>query len=502
MPPAVDDSFLALPLRELTAAALTRAGELGARHTSVRIDRVRKGTVRLRDAVLEGSEDGMDTGLAVRVRHGGAWGFAATAEPTQAAALACAERAVQIARHCSGTGADQADLADEPVHHDATWVSGHQVNPFAVPEADRTALLADWSRRLLAAPEVVHVLAQLSAVQENKFYADQAGTCTTQQRVWLHPMVLAVGRHRETGALETLRSTGPPSGRGWEYVAGSGWDWDGELAELPWLLAEKLRAPRVEPGSYDLVIDPSNLWLTIHESVGHATELDRALGHEAGYAGTTFATPDLLGTLRFGSELMNVTGDRTAEHGLATIGFDDEGVAAQSWELVTEGVLTGFQSDRRTAGTIGAGRSNGCAHAESGRYAPLSRMPNVSLRPAEHGPGLEDLIGGVTDGIYLAGSGSWSIDMQRHDFQFTAQHCHRIRSGRLAGQLRNVAYQGTTGEFWGSLCALGGPDTYRMFGADLCGKGQPVQISAAGHGCPPAVFERVRVVDASLEAGP
>jgi TldD protein len=488
-------------IRDLASAALARADELGARHASARIDRVRRASVRLRDGLLDDSEDTTQTGLAVRLCHGGAWGFAATTELTLAAAAACADRAVQIARYCSAIGTGLGEPVPEPVHGAASWAPAQHVSPFEVPAAARAARLADWSTRLLAAPQVVHVLATLSVVQEDKFYADQAGTSVNQRRAWVHPMLVAVGRDPDNGAIGALRTTGPPSGRGWDYLDGVGWDWDRELAELPDLLAEKLRAPRVEPGAYDLVIDPSNLWLTIHESVGHATELDRALGHEAGYAGTTFATPDLIGTLRMGSTLMNVTADRTAEYGLATIGFDDEGVAAQEWDLVTEGVLTGFQSDRRTAAAVGAQRSTGCAYAESGLRPPLPRMPNVSLRPAPDGPGLADLIGGVSDGIYVAGSGSWSIDMQRRNFQFTAQHCHRIRRGRLCGQLRNVAYQGSTQEFWGSLTELGGPDTYRLFGADMCGKGQPVQISPASHGCPAALFVNVRVVDASRESG-
>ncbi|WP_368077479.1 TldD/PmbA family protein [Actinomadura sp. WMMB 499] len=370
-----------------------------------------------------------------------------------------------------------------------------------MPPADRTAALVEWSGRLLAAPEVGHVLAKLRCTRESKFYADLAGTVTVQQRVRIHPMLHALGVHPRTGAGAALRTLGPPTGRGLEYLDGEGWDWDAEIAGLPELLGAKLAAPAVRPGRYDLVIDPSNLWLTLHETVGHATELDRALGHEAAYAGTTFATPDLLGSLRYGSEAMNVTADRTAEHGLATVGFDDEGVAAQEWDLVTGGVLTGFQTDRGTAPLVGAGRSTGCAYAESGLHAPLQRMPNVSLRPAPGGPSTEELIGGVADGLYIVGSGSWSIDDRRRGFQFTAQRCHRIRGGRLAGQVNDVAYQGDTIGFWTSLRAVGGPADHRVFGADLCGKGQPVQTAAASHGSPAAVFEGVRVTAASREAG-
>jgi TldD protein len=298
-----------------------------------------------------------------------------------------------------------------------------------------------------------------------------------------------------------MRSVAPPVGRGWEFLTGTGWDWDAELATLPDLLAEKMAAPSVAPGIYDLVIDPSNLWLTIHESIGHATELDRALGYEAAYAGTSFATFDKLGQLRYGSPVMHVTADRNAEHGLATVGYDDEGVAAQSWDLVRDGVLVGYQIDRHMAHMKGLGRSNGCAFADSPHHVPIQRMANVSLQPAAAGPPTDGLIGAVDDGIYVIGDKSWSIDMQRYNFQFTGQRFYRIRGGRLAGQLRDVAYQATTTDFWGSLEAVGGPSTYVLGGAFNCGKGQPGQVAAVSHGCPSALFRQVRILNTTSEAG-
>jgi TldD protein len=250
-----------------------------------------------------------------------------------------------------------------------------------------------------------------------------------------------------------------------------------------------------------VVIDPSNLWLTIHESIGHATELDRALGYEAAYAGTSFATPDKLGKLQYGSPIMNVTGDRTADHGLATVAFDDEGVAAQSWDLIRDGVLVGYQLDRHIARLTGMGRSNGCAYADSPLHVPVQRMANVSLQPAPNGPTTAELIGQVDNGIYVVGDKSWSIDMQRYNFQFTGQRFYRIRGGRLAGQLRDVAYQGTTTQFWGSMEAVGGESTYVMGGAFNCGKAQPGQVAAVSHGCPSALFRGVRILNTVQEAG-
>jgi TldD protein len=506
----LDQSFLALPLRGLADAALTRARELGAQHADFRFERVRGASWRLRDAKPAGSSDTTDLGYAVRVVHEGTWGFASGVDLTTNAAARVAEQAVAVARlsaqvtraagKATGSAAEVV-LADEPVHADRTWVSAYEQDPFTVPADEKSGLLAQWSERLLRAPVVSHVDATLLTVHENKFYADSAGTTTTQQRVRLHPQLTAVAVDDSTGEFDSMRTLAPPVGRGWEYLTGTGWDWEGELAEIPELLAEKLRAPGVEAGTYDLVIDPSNLWLTIHESIGHATELDRALGYEAAYAGTSFATFDQLGTLRYGSEIMNVTGDRTAEHGLATIGYDDEGVAAQSWDLIKDGTLVGYQLDRRIAQLSGFQRSNGCAYADSPEHVPVQRMANVSLQPDPGGLSTEDLIGGVDRGIYVVGDRSWSIDMQRYNFQFTQQRAYAIRNGRLGEQLRDVVYQGITPEFWGSMVAVGGPQTYVLGGAFNCGKAQPGQVAAVSHGCPTAVFQNVNILNATAESG-
>jgi len=503
----IDPSFLALPLRALADAALARARALGAGHADFRFERVRSASWRLRDARVAGASDITDLGYAVRVVHGGSWGFASGVDLSMDAAARVASQAVAMAKLSAkvieAAGSDErVELADEPVHADRTWVSSYEVDPFGVPDTDKTGLLAEWSGRLLAADGVAHADAALLTVHENKFYADTAGTTTTQQRVRLHPQLTAVAVDPVSGEFESMRTLAPPVGRGWEYLTGAGgWDWDAELAELPGLLAEKMAAPSVEAGAYDLVIDPSNLWLTIHESIGHATELDRALGYEAAYAGTSFATFDQLGSLRYGSEIMNVTGDRTAEHGLATIGYDDEGVAAQSWDLVKDGTLVGYQLDRRIARLTGFERSNGCAYADSPEHVPVQRMANVSLRPAPEGPSTEALIGDVENGLYLVGDRSWSIDMQRYNFQFTAQRAYRIRNGVLAGQVRDFAYQASTTDFWGSMTAVGGPQTYVLGGAFNCGKAQPGQVASVSHGCPSALFRGVNILNTTQEAG-
>ncbi len=399
--------------------------------------------------------------------HEGAWGFAAGIDLSPDGAARLADQAVAMATMSKVLSRDPVVLADEPVYADAVWISSYEIDPFDVPEAERVARLAELSERLMAADGVDHVDAHLMHVLENKFYADTAGTTTTQQRVRLQPQFTAVQVDRGAGAFSSMRTLAPPVGRGWEYLTGTGWDFDAEIAELPDLLAEHVKAPSVEAGRYDLVIDPSNLWLTIHESIGHATELDRALGYEAAYAGTSFATLDQLGTLEYGSAVMNVTGDRVVEHGLSTIGYDDEGVQTQKFDIIRDGTLVGYQLNRQMAAQQGlnGGRSNGCAYADSAGHIPLQRMANVSLQPATDGPSTEELISGVERGIYVLGDRSWSIDMQRYNFQFTGQRFFKIEDGRLAGQVRDVAYQATTTDFWGSMEAVGGPSTYVLGGA-------------------------------------
>ncbi len=500
----IDPAFRALPLRALADAALGRARELGAQHADVRIEQITTQSIELRDGSVTGVSDGTTVGLAVRVIVDGVWGFASHGELSTARAAATAERAVQVARTLAPVAVERVERAGEPVYADAVWVSDYAVDPFTVPTRDKVGLLTEWSRRLLASDGVDHVAAYVEQVRENKFYADLAGTSTTQQRVRIAPSFTATAVDRAAGAFETMTSLAPPVGRGWEYLTGAAadgaWDWDTELTGVPALLAEKTKAPSVQAGRYDLVIDPTNLWLTIHESVGHATEYDRAIGYEAAYAGTSFATPDQLGSLRYGSDLMHVTGDRTEPHGLATVGFDDDGVATGEWDLVRDGVLVGYQLDRTFAPRLGLARSNGCAYADSPHHVPIQRMANVSLRPDPvRDTSTDELIGGVERGIYVVGDKSWSIDMQRYNFQFTGQRFFRIEDGQLAGQLRDVAYQATTTDFWGSMDAVGGPSTWMLNGAMNCGKAQPGQVAAVSHGCPSARFRGVNVLNTQEE---
>ena len=498
----VDPDFLALPRRALADAALSAARAAGASYADLRIHRLTTEVVQLRDGELENSTLDREIGLAVRVIVDGTWGFASHAELDPAVAADTARRAVRVATTLAPLNAERIELAAEPVYDDLSWVSAYRIDPFTVPGPDKIAVLADYSERLLAADGVDHVSASLQAVKEQVYYADTFGTSTTQQRVRVQPSLEAVSVDPSAGSFETMRTLAPPTARGWEAVADdSVWNWSAELAELPALLAEKVKAPTVTAGPTDLVIDPSNLWLTIHESIGHATEYDRAIGYEAAYAGTSFATPDKLNSMQYGSPVMNVTADRTVEHGLATTGFDDEGVRAQSWDLVRDGLFVGYQLDRVFAPRLGESRSNGCSYADSAHHVPIQRMANVSLQPGTEDLSTDDLISRVSDGIYIVGDKSWSIDMQRYNFQFTGQRFFRIRDGKLDGQLRDVAYQATTTDFWGSMEAVGGPSTWRLGGAFNCGKAQPGQVAPVSHGCPSALFRGVNVLNTQAESG-
>ena len=500
----LDAEFLALPLEAVRNAVLDtgpRARLRACRGTH------RDGSARrswdCATAALETSADNLELGLGLRVVHDGSFGFAATVELDTDAAAALADQAVATARATAPAVNERVELADEPSHGEAAWASSYDLDPAEVPMAEKVALLEEWSGRLLGAPGVDHVTADVLAVVEDKHYADLSGTVTTQRRVRVHPVVEAIAVDAEAGGSRPCaRWPRRPGGVGSTCSARAGTGTPSWPA-CPSCSPRSCHAPSVRPGTYDLVIDPSNLWLTIHESIGHATELDRAMGYEAAYAGTSFATFDKLGTLAYGSAVMHVTGDRTVEHGLATVGYDDEGVEAQ--------VLR--PDPRRHAGRLPA-RPADRARSWASAAPTAARSPTrpatcrssawPTCRCARHpgdGPTTEELISAVEHGIYIVGDKSWSIDMQRYNFQFTGQRFFRIENGKLAGQVRDVAYQARTTDFWGAMEAVGGASTYRLGGAFNCGKGQPGQVAPVSHGCPSALFRGINVLNTRAESG-
>jgi TldD protein len=497
MPRAVDPDFLALPLDQLADAALTSAKQRGAAHADLRVERLRTQMIVARDRQLETSLETESVGFSVRVICRGAWGFAAGIDLTADAAAAVARRAVDVAESLAALNTEAVTLADEPPYVD-TYVSRYDIDPFTVAEDEKIGFLLGLNDRALNAGLIDRATSYLMLVREQKYFASLQGSRIAQQRVRVKGDLTAVRIDKSTGAFETMGSAAPPVGRGWEYFR-TGYDWMKDADEIPPLLEEKMASPSIKPGRYDLVIDPTNLWLTIHESIGHSTELDRVLGYEANYAGTSFATLDKLNTLQFGAPSMHVTGDRRVEHGLSTIGYDDEGVAAQTWDIIRDGRLVGYQLDRQMARKQGFGRSNGCAFADQAGHVPIQRMPNVSLSANARHVTLADLLAGVDEGLYIVGDKSWSIDMQRYNFQFTGQKFFHIRGGRIVGQVKDVAYQSRTTDFWNAMDAVGGPSTYVLGGAFNCGKGQPGQIAPVTHGCPAALFRQINVLNTAEE---
>jgi TldD protein len=478
---------------KLADMALTLANAAGASYADVRIGRSEREFIRARERRLEEFDATLTVGFGVRVLIDGSWGFAGSEvveenEIRRAVALAAdnagAARAIQ---------ANPIVLEDIPAYQE-DWVMPMRRDPFAVSAADKAAKLAAINAAALTAG-ADYCTAFLSFVREETLFASSRGSRIAQTRVRSHPRFEVTAVDKPSGRFATRASLVAPRGAGWEYVEAQ--DLVGEATLAAQQAREKLAAKPVDPGKYDLVIDPTNLWLTIHESVGHATELDRALGWEANFAGTSFVTPDKLGKLQFGSALMNVTADRSQPSGLATTAFDDDGVrcAGAEFPIITQGVFQNYQMAIGQAALIGRARSNGCAYADSPTAFPIQRMPNVSLEPNPQASSLEDLFAGVDDGIYVVGEGSWSIDQQRYNFQFGGQLFYEIKNGKRGAMLRDVAYQGRTPDFWNAMDGLGDKSTRFVGGSFFCGKGQPAQLAAVSHGAVPARFRQINVLN-------
>jgi TldD protein len=330
---------------------------------------------------------------------------------------------------------------------------------------------------------------------EEKFLANSAGARIEQTRTRIAPGFYITAVDKQSGKFDVVQSLSSPRGAGWDYAESLGLA--AAAAEAAEQAREKLAARPVAPGKYDLVLDATHLWLTLHESAGHSTELDRALGWEANYAGTSFVTPEKRGQLRFGNELMTVMADRKQEGGLSTVAFDDDGVRTEGagFAIVEKGVFKNYQMAIGQAHLIGEQRSNGCAYADGPMAFPLQRMPNISLQPNDRPSTREDLIGGVENGVLVLGAGSYSIDQQRHNFQFSGQLFYEIKNGKRGAMLRDFAYQGRTEAFWNSMDGLGDRSTHHLGGTFSCGKGEPGQLAPVSHGCVAARFRGVNVLN-------
>lgn len=477
---------------EAAEAALERATALGASYADIRVNRYRRESISTRERQVQNVSRSTSYGLGLRVLVNGAWGFAATNHVEPSAARAAAEQAVAIARANQRLTTRKVVLAnaDKVV---TTWTSAFKRDPFEVALDTKTAFLMKLNEAALAVPGVTFVSSQILFVDEQKFFASTEGSRITQRLVRTYPQFSVTAADRAAGDFQSRPVVDRAKLLGYEYVDEYPWLADAEKAGHE--VVEKLKSKPVAAGRYDIVVDPSQLFLAIHESVGHSTELDRSLGWEANMAGTSFIKPTDAGKLRFGAKIVNLVGDRTQPGGLATTGFDDEGVKAERWHLVRDGMFVDWQTTRELAPLVGQDRSHGCLHADNWSSVPFPRMPNVSLEPASTEVSLEELFSDIKRGLFIEGRGSSSIDQQRFNFQFGGAVIREIRDGKLGGMVRDAAYQSRTPDFWASCDGLGGPSTYRLWGTSADGKGEPGQTNAVSHGCPPARFRQVTVLN-------
>jgi TldD protein len=490
-------------VRELLLEALNAAKLGGAEFADARIARSRNSVVATREQQIVNVAEGDTMGLGVRVLLNGTWGFGATRNLTKGGVAAAAREALAIARANRVAEADRVRLAPTPVVPDGRWQTPYTIDPFTVPVEEKADLLLRTNAAALKAPNVRFVTSSMLFVKEEKSYANTEGTFTQQTAVrsWMPFTATAVSPDRTD--FQSRGEVIAPMGRGYEYLLEKN---PAENARL-WgeQASEKLRAKSVPVGRYDLVLHPSNLFLTIHESVAHPTELDRALGYEANYAGTSFVAPpqSVLGTLKFGSPLMHIVGDRDQAGSLAAIGWDDEGVKPERFDIIKDGVLVDYQTTREQAPMLDwwyakqgkPVRSHGCSYAQRSSDVQFQRMPNVSLMPGDKDLGWDDLIAATDKGIAILSRGSYSIDQQRYNSQFGGQLFYEIKGGKVVGMLKDVAYQIRTPEFWGALDLLGGPKSYELGGTFNDGKGQPGQVNAVSHGCPPSRFHNINIVN-------
>lgn len=486
-PPATKPSEVELAL----AHAIAEGKRAGASYVDARVVRRRSERIATRDDHVVSVISGETYGIGVRVLADGAWGFASTPNVTSRDAVAqVAARAVAIAKAARPAQKHAVELAPAPVEH-GRWSTAMQLDPFEVPLADKAEILLSLWPLVKDVPLVKLATGAIDSMQEHKVFASSEGTLVeqTQTRIWPAFVVTAV----DAGQFESRATEIPPMQAGWEYVTGA------NLAKVARGIAEdavkKLKSPSVVAGKRDLILAPSNLWLTIHESVGHPTELDRVLGLEANFAGTSFASVDNLGKLQYGSEIVSLYADKTVPGGLASCAWDDEGVKTQRWDLVKDGLLVGLQTTRDQASFIGEKASRGTSYAADHASVAFQRMPNVSLAPASKETSLKDIVAATDDGVLITGNGSWSIDHQRYNFQFSGQMFHEVKGGKITRPLRDVAYQSNSLEFWRACDMIGSEAHFELHGSLEDGKGEPSQSNAVSHGCPPARFKKIDILN-------
>jgi TldD protein len=479
-------------LVELADLALQAARDAGATYADIRIADYRRQNINTREARVLSLRDAEDRGFGVRVIAKGTWGFAASATVTRDEVVRIARRAVEIAAANSVLQREPVQLAAVPAYLDV-WSTPIRKDPFEVPLTQKIDTLLGINAEALKIKGVSFVDSQMGFAREHKFFASTEGSYIEQTIHRCNPSFTVTSVDRKRGSFQTRESYSDPKGMGYEYIDEYPWLEDARRAGED--AVAKHTARSVEPGVRDLILHPTHLWLTIHESIGHPTELDRALGMEANFAGTSFLTPDKLGSFRVGSEIVNFTGEKTAAGSLATCGYDDDGVKTTSWPIIEKGIFVDYQTTRDQAHLIGRKASHGACYSQSWADVPFQRMPNVNLLPGDKPLTEEQLIADTEDAILIRGRGSYSIDHQRYNFQFGGQAFYEIKKGKIVGMLRDVAYQARTPDFWGSCDAICDKSAYYVGGSFNDGKGEPGQSNAVSHGCSTARFRRINILN-------
>ncbi|MET4727198.1 TldD protein [Lysobacter enzymogenes] len=498
-------------------AALTAARAAGASYCDVRIGRYLRQFVVTRENKVQNVVNSESTGIGVRVLVDGAWGFAATNQLGTDGAAKAAQQAAAIARANARIITAKVQLAKTPGVGEVSWKTPIRKNSMEVPLKDKAELLLGVNAAAIGAG-ASFVNSMLFLVNEQKYFASTDGSYIDQDvhRIWAPMTVTAIDK--ASGKFRTRQGLSSPRGLGYEYldgaasgktvlpcgvtVYGDSYDMREDAVAAAKHAQQKLTATSVKPGKYDLVLDPSHTWLTIHESIGHPLELDRVLGYEANYAGTSFATLDKRENgFKYGSDRVNVFADKTQVGSLGAVGYDDEGVKTKRWDLIKNGVLVDYQTIRDQAHILGKTESDGCCYADSWSSVQFQRMANVSLAPGKDKLSVADLVKDVENGIYIVGDGSFSIDQQRYNAQFGGQVFYEIKNGKVTGMLEDVAYQIRTPEFWNSCAAICDDKDYRLGGSFFDGKGQPGQVSAVSHGSSTARFNGVNVINTARKLG-
>ena len=503
--------------KRLADAGLNAATSAGATYCDVRVGRYLRQFVMTREDKVQNVVSTESTGVGVRVIAGGAWGFAATNTLTEQGVAEAARQATAIALANSKVQTAPVQLAPVRGVGEVSWRTPITKNGMEVPVAEKVELLLGVNAAAIGAG-ASFVNSTLFLVNEQKYFASTDGSYIDQDvhRIWAPMTITAIDK--ASGKFRTREGLSAPMGMGFEYLDGDAgqkfatpngvinyglsYDMKEDAIAAAKQAKEKLKAPSVKPGKYDLVLDPSHTWLTIHESVGHPLELDRVLGYEANYAGTSFATLDKReARFQYGSDKVNIFADKTQPGSLGAVGYDDEGVKCKQWDLIKDGKLVDYQAIRDQAHILGKSESDGCCYADSWSSVQFQRMANVSLAPGKQKLSVADMIKDVENGIYIIGDGSFSIDQQRYNAQFGGQLFYEIKNGKITRMLEDVAYQIRTPEFWNACSAIADRGDYRMGGSFFDGKGQPGQVSTVSHGSSTARFDGINVINTARSLG-